>query len=937
MFDYSSRITTGGVRIVVALSGGLLTVAAILIFMAQQSVNNVLAAPSPPPDGYPKLSLSTKIVTPTLASTGGVTLEYVIEIVNTGAYTAEGVMLEDFIPNHTTFTGRMGASVSPEPVFVDGVLTWVGTIGFDTSEIITFSVDVISDYSGIISNTAMINHPQIPRPVTVTAQTTITDDPILDIEKTSSPAKPGANKPLTYELTVINRGQSSANLPITVVDVVPLNTTLLGFDPNGSSSPTNDVVTWTRSVSLAFQESTVFTFSVKVDDVTSGTVITNDDYYVTSTQTGIEAGEAYTVTIIDPILYISKEVEPHPPGSNREMTYILTVLNKGSLATDLTVSDVVPAGVSYMRGGSYSDGLVSWDYPILDTGASALFTYTVYISDVADIDILNETYDVCSAEGVCSVGEVLTSVVGGPNFEVTAELDPIAKKPGGGGGPVTPTLTVRNLGPGSALDAAATLYFERISVQLSDLVVIPSIGSFANGPECGEKCVAYQWIGDISHGETITFTTFEGQSTIGGEEGTIYTATVVISDSLGAYATAPVTATATGKVTHYANLIPTKSAPGVIGAGQMMTYTIRVFNSGLSTDDPPFPVLTETIPTSVTLVSVSDDGVEQIMDDRTVISWTLPALSPGDKVSRSFSVLVDADLISGTEIVNADYRTIWYDVGVTETLFLSNTGSPITTVVKEVGLIDSYKTVTPALARPGPGNVLTYVVHVINSSLIDLENVWVYDTLPWESSTYQRDALASSGQIISDIVSIDWHGNISASSSESITFTVLVDPDFEGAITNTAVISHPSLHNNVVVEATAYITNDPVLQISKSGSPDPVRLGNELLYTLRIVNLGQSATNLVVWDTIPDNTAYVVGSASAGGKLIGGQIRWDLTVLPPGEKQTLTFRVTVLEGKQVVNSDYGVTCAEGVIAFGESVITAVTQVSTKVYLPLVSR
>ena len=62
-------------------------------------------------------------------------------------------------------------------------------------------------------------------------------------------------------------------------------------------------------------------------------------------------------------------------------------------------------------------------------------------------------------------------------------------------------------------------------------------------------------------GDVITFTTIEGQSTIGGEEGTHYTATVVITDDLSGFVTEPVTATAIGHITHFANLIPTKSAP----------------------------------------------------------------------------------------------------------------------------------------------------------------------------------------------------------------------------------------------------------------------------------------------------------------------------------------------------------------------------------------
>jgi hypothetical protein len=220
--------------------------------------------------------------------------------------------------------------------------------------------------------------------------------------------------------------------------------------------------------------------------------------------------------------------------------------------------------------------------PSLDTGESAEFTYTVYISDVMGIPIVNDDYAVCCAEGICQPGDVLTSVIQGPTFEASVVLNPIAKKPGGGGGPVTPTLVVLNLGPGNALDARALLEFRRISVSANDLYAIPPIGTPPPFPDidCGDKCVSYVWVGDLAYGETITFTTHEGQSTIGGEEGTLYTATVVITDGLSNVDTAPVTGTAVGLVTHLANLIPTKSAPPVIGRGQLMTYTINVWNNG---------------------------------------------------------------------------------------------------------------------------------------------------------------------------------------------------------------------------------------------------------------------------------------------------------------------------------------------------------------------
>ena len=71
--------------------------------------------------------------------------------------------------------------------------------------------------------------------------------------------------------------------------------------------------------------------------------------------------------MIDPIFILSKSIFPDPPGSNSEMIYTLTLLNLGSKATDLVITDTVPEGVDYRRGGTYSDGVVTWELPSLDT------------------------------------------------------------------------------------------------------------------------------------------------------------------------------------------------------------------------------------------------------------------------------------------------------------------------------------------------------------------------------------------------------------------------------------------------------------------------------------------------------------------------------------------------------------------------------------------
>jgi uncharacterized repeat protein (TIGR01451 family) len=787
------------------------------------------------------------------------------------------------------------------------------------------------------------------QPVSASVETVVTDHPILSIEKLSEPAKPGANKPLYYTIIVANQGQAAENTPITVTDRVPLNTTVGDVGPDGMTN--GQVVTWTRNVTLQLGETTAFTFSVDVGDVPSGTVIANEDYQVASPASGVATGDLYTVTVVDPILSISKRVWPDPPGSNREMTYTLTVLNVGSMATNLVITDQVPAGVTYVRGGSANLPAVRWELDSLDTGESAEFQFTVYVGDVMDVPIVNDSYVVCSAEGVCQAGGVLTSVVHGPTFEVTAWIDPIAKKPGGGkdSGPVTPTLVVRNLGPGNALDARVLLTFERISMNDGDLISIPPKGTPTPFPssKCGDKCSAHVWVGDLTHGETITFTTTDGQSTIGGEEGTVYTATIVITDNLGTRDTEPVIGIATGKVTHLAFLNVNKSAPPVIGRGMVMTYSIGVWNSALATDEPPYPYLWDFIPPGVTVItdSISHGGQVQTVSGTlglmTVISWTLPAFGTGEVLTeaRSFAVRVDNDLVSGTQIVNQYYYVNWYEDDATYVGWVVNPGHPVTTTVKEVGLIDSYKEVTPTIALPGPDNLLTYRLHIVNSSPIPLSGVTVEDQLPWQVSTYLRDATASAGQVVSDIVSLNWTGDVAPFSSEVVTFTVLVDPYYEGPVANTAVIRHSGLLTDVVVEAVAYITTRPVLQITKKASPDPVDAGGELAYTIRVDNLGQQATNLTITDTVPSNTDIIVGSITAGGQFnaANNQVTWQDSVLKPGESHTFVFHVTVGSGRQVVNDQYGVRCAEGVVALGLPVVTPITRGGGTLYLPVIFR
>jgi uncharacterized repeat protein (TIGR01451 family) len=168
-----------------------------------------------------------------------------------------------------------------------------------------------------------------------------------------------------------------------------------------------------------------------------------------------------------------------------------------------------------------------------------------------------------------------------------------------------------------------------------------------------------------------------------------------------------------------------------------------------------------------------------------------------------------------------------------------------------------------------------------------------------------------------------------------ITFTVLVDEGFQGVITNTAVISHADLAQEVVIGTVAYVTDKPVFAIGKRASPDPVERGAELSYEITVWNLGQRATGLVITDAIPVNTTYVPDSVNLQGELVGNELQWHIPTMDTGESRTFRFRVTVGEGERVLNDLYGVQ-ANGVLKMGPPVYTTISR-GRGVYLPLVVR
>jgi uncharacterized repeat protein (TIGR01451 family) len=120
------------------------------------------------------------------------------------------------------------------------------------------------------------------------------------------------------------------------------------------------------------------------------------------------------------------------------------------------------------------------------------------------------------------------------------------------------------------------------------------------------------------------------------------------------------------------------------------------------------------------------------------------------------------------------------------------------------------------------------------------------------------------------------------------------------------------------------------LLISKVADRATAVVGDVVQFDLTVQNSGaaQSLTSVVVSDTVPTGTNFVW--CSGGCTQVGGDVRWDLGTLAPGETRTLQLRVQIdpaFTGNQIVNS-YRASSVETGLVLGADVTVLVIQPAT---------
>ncbi|MDY6986526.1 MAG: DUF11 domain-containing protein [Thermodesulfobacteriota bacterium] len=312
--------------------------------------------------------------------------------------------------------------------------------------------------------------------------------------------------------------------------------------------------------------------------------------------------------------------------------------------------------------------------------------------------------------------------------------------------------------------------------------------------------------------------------------------------------------------------------PDPVIAGNELTYTMRVENTGASTAHNV--ILTDVYPPETTYVSGGDAHNETT---RTV-TWNAFDLPAGAYMEFTLTVEVIPTTPHGTTITN----TATVDSDETEPV-----SDPEDTIVAEGAGLVVVKTDDPDPVIAG--NELTYSITVENTGGSTAHNVILTDVYPPET-TYVSGGDGHNASTRT----VTWDAfDLAAGASVDFTLTVEVIPTTaEKTITNTATVD--SDETEPVSDPEDTLVKEPAaLVVVKTDSPDPVIAGNELTYSITVENTGGStAHNVMLTDVYPPETTYVSGGDAHNETT--RTVTWNAFDLSAGASADFTLTVEVI-------------------------------------------
>lgn len=851
-------------------------------------------------------SASSSVVAP------GANVTFTLTYANTGSATAVNAVLTDTIPAGFTYQSAAPAPASAPPVGGTGTVTWnLGNLAPQATGSVTLTVQATSPFTGAnpATNTTTLSATglspvsddydvgvtqactapttfymrnltgdvgadgtqrlAITTPGAVASPGTATAPVLLGPSATNvllarfymdPPRSPGGsfagNVVSTFYLEKDNGNKADFILELFDYDPATGTRVSLGTSTVASNgSPGILAGVFTIAPTGALQDGHRLLWEIRATNTSGGTKTVTVNLRFDAVASAAQGAARSDVCLTDIETVLNKQVSPlfviATPAPLATLAYTLDFSNPGtSTITGATVTDTLPAGVTYVAGSTLLNGAAAPDPSIsgriltfqvngngnaagqISGGNSGTLTFQVtvdYPPSATSAALVNDA--TLATNEAPDVSDAASTALLRPNVVVAKAADATLVQPGD---TVTYTLQITNAGTAAAANLTVTddfpdqAYFTYVAASCAvDVTNAPGTTT----TNCSEAGGVLTLTADtLAAGETILVSFQMTVATLPAPPAGL---TTYDNFATATNTTDPGTATSntvTVSISTNPNLQLTKtSAPaaGPLAAGDTVTYTITVENAGTANAEDvlvtdPIPAFTAYQMGSITYdaagqTDAADGDTGSFNAVAVATEWDIGTMVPGASHTMTFSVVLDSILPNGaTAIDNTATASASNSATKQASADLTAEASPVWTFTKSAPA-----TMARPLTTLNGNHSATTTVDVVDATLLS----------------------------VNDYVEIN------------------------GTDTRITAISGNTLTVSVAISGNGSDVN-PVIP-----------------YVIRYRNTGTAtATNVTVFDDLPAGTVFV--DADNGGVHDGGTpgtVTWTIGSVEPGVGGSLRF------------------------------------------------
>jgi fimbrial isopeptide formation D2 family protein/uncharacterized repeat protein (TIGR01451 family) len=808
---------------------------------------------------------------------------YTLSVMNNGpSIAASPVAVTDPIPAGESYVSATGTNWTC--VFATGTVTC--TYGSSlasgaTANPISLVVSTPSNTASgtVIDNTASVTSPTYDNLLsnnTSTDPTTIATSADLQITK-SHVGTFTAGGSGTYTISVQNHGPSDAQAPLTMVDTLPANETLVNATGGGWScgAQVGTQFTCTDSTTLA-SGSFASPISVIVDVASSqGTgSITNTATISSPTTDPTPANNTTTdptsIQTSADLALTKVHAGVFKAGTNGVYDFIITNNGPSDAAGPLTLTDALPAGETFVSiSAGWTCNLVAGtevctDPAGLANGGTDTLNMTVALASSVTVATLTNTATIGSPTTDPTPGNNTSTDVAGTTRSADVSIVKLLTSALIAGDDATYSLQVSNAGPS---DAAATL-------TVTD--TLPGNEGFVSASGTG-------WVCGFASG---TLTCARATALVAGASAGVITLTVsVAADVLPqtivntASVSGPTPdpnsanniSTVSNSSTTQADISIDKTDNGPFVSGDSYVYTLAVANLGPS-DAASLITVTDDLPSGESYLSSAGAGWSCVAPSGDVTCTQPGALAAGQsEPNLTITVALSASFV-GTSISNTGL--------VSSSTFdphLGNNTSTDVTPVTQSANVDIVKSHNGNFDAGTSNDTYTLAVSNLGPSDSQMPLV-VTDTVPSPENLLSANGGSDwTCTTAGNTVTCDATGPLATGASAgAISVVVGIGAGVPNqTIDNTAVVTpstpDPVLSNNSSTDPTTIVA-EADLALSKTATGSFIA-GDSADYLIAVVNngAGDAAGPLTVTDTLPAGETFVSGTGTGWSCSAAGQ------------------------------------------------------------------